>query len=103
MLPYERSLVEKYRNRPFALLGVNYDSDILQARALSQAAGVTWRNWPAGGAEFRMPPFYESVTSLPTILVLDAQGVIRHVNPHGAELERAIESLLREAETGKKG
>ena len=39
------------------------------------------------------------VRHYPTIYILDVQGVIRHKDLSGEELEKAVNSLLKEAKT----
>lgn len=87
--------MEKYKDQPFVLLGVNFEGNPAQARSRNEAAGVTWRSWWAGGPEFQLPRFYP-VGGLPTLFVIDRAGVLRHINVYGPDLERAIETLLNE-------
>jgi thiol-disulfide isomerase/thioredoxin len=47
-VPQERALVEKYRGRPFALLGVNSDDDRDKLPAALRKHGITWRSWRDG-------------------------------------------------------
>jgi hypothetical protein len=97
MYAYERSLVEKYRSRPFVLLGVNTDSDRDVARQAALRHAINWRSWWAAAADGDIPARWQ-VTAFPSLFLIDARGVVRqaHVEP-GPALERAIESLLREA------
>ena len=93
MYPLERSLTEKHADRPFALLGVNVDQPDRLLRVLDSKQ-VTWRNWCDGPNG----PITEAwnVSSYPTLYVLDHKGEIRFRNLRGAELEEAIEFLLKE-------
>ena len=100
MYPHERSLVEAYRNRPFALVGVNSDQDRATVQQAIQRHGLNWRSWFAGGPEGEIPRQW-GVTSWPTFFLIDAQGVVRHraTSLHG--LDGVIEALVREAEMMK--
>ena len=100
MYPHERSLVEKYQGRPFALLGVNSDTDRERIRQAIAKEGINWRSWWAGSVDGPIPQLYR-VKAWPTIYVLDARGVIRYVQVHGQALDDAIERLVREAESGR--
>ena len=96
MFPHERSLVKKLENKPFALLGINTDKnhdDIIQKNADQQ---ITWRSWWDRGTGGPICRQYK-VSSFPTILVLDGQGVIRYKNVRGEKLEAAVDALLKEA------
>src|SRR5260370_1007459 len=45
MFPHERSLVEKYQGRPFALLGVNLDVDAAVLSRVQESEHLNWRSW----------------------------------------------------------
>jgi hypothetical protein len=100
MLPEEKALVERMKNRPFALIGINSDRDPkekLQERL--KAEGITWRNAIQGSTSGPIPQKW-NVHGWPTIYLLDAKGVIRHKNARGKQLEEAIEALVKEGVTG---
>jgi hypothetical protein len=86
------------RNKPFALLGINLDR---QRRALSPEE-FTWRSW-WDGADGAISAKWQ-VEYLPTLVILDGRGVIRHrpepeegpVSPR--DLDRAIDKLIAEQE-----
>ena len=44
MIPHERSLVEKYKDRPFAIVGVNTDSSKDEYAKKAAEQKVTWRS-----------------------------------------------------------
>ncbi|MDA7610812.1 hypothetical protein N8681_00460 [bacterium] len=55
MFPYERSLVENWKNEPFALVGVNTDPPERLSKYVKNGT-ITWRNFrdgKAGGADFK--------------------------------------------------
>ena len=85
MYPYEQSLVETMRGRPFVMLGVNSDNQIDGARSVVKDATVSWRSWRDGGEVYGGAIARAwSVLALPDFFIIDAQGVIRHrVGPHG--------------------
>ncbi len=95
MYPHERSLVKKLQGRPFALLGVNSDGDREAVRHLVASKGLNWRSW--WDSDRRIAARWK-VEHWPTLYVLDAQGVVRYHVTGPAELERAVEKLLHEAE-----
>jgi len=84
MFPYERSLVERMRGRPFVLLGVNSDERSTVAQTLAEEKVVTWRSWRDGGEVHGGAIARQwNVEPLPDIFILDARGVIRHhVGPY---------------------
>jgi hypothetical protein len=94
MLPHERELVERLKNKPFALIGINTDS----ARSWEQrskADPIAWRNALDGSTSGRLCRAWR-VTSFPTIYVLDGKGVIRFTGVRGAEMDKAVDELLGE-------
>ncbi len=100
MFPHERALVTQYANKPFALLGVNTDSERDEARRLVKEEDITWRSWWNGGQSGAISRRW-NVSSLPSFFLLDAKGVIRYKgdvirSPEG--LHMAVETLLKELE-----
>ena len=45
MYPHERSLVKRLEDKPFALIGVNSDSDRDEIRKAQTKLGITWRSF----------------------------------------------------------
>jgi hypothetical protein len=96
MLPHEKELVERLKNRPFALIGINTDApEVFKEKAVTQK--VTWRNvleGRGGGAIVRA----WGVRAFPTIYVLDGKGVIRYTGVRGEAMDKAVDALLLELE-----
>src|SRR5262245_8315779 len=99
MVPHERSLVERFQNRPFVLLGVNADNSPKELRRLQEEKKINWRSWWDGrpgpiAATFRIQGF-------PTLYLIDPEGIIRQMalgRPGDSDLENAIKLLIQEAE-----
>jgi RNA polymerase sigma factor (sigma-70 family) len=100
-VPHEREMVEKYKGKPFALLGVNCRENAESARKTMAAEKMTWPQWHDG--EDDAGPIVERyhVRGYPTVFVIDAQGVIRNKNAHGEGLDQLVETLVKETETRK--
>ena len=99
MFPHERELVERLKNKPFALIGVNSDKDLEECRKKNKAAKISWRSFWNGENGTRGPISKAwNVSSWPTIYVLDADGVIRFKNVRGKDIDKAVETLLAEME-----
>ena len=96
MYPHERSLVKRLENKPFALIGINSDSDRKRLTKHTEEEKITWRSWWDGGSTFGPIASTWNVTSWPTIYVLDAKGVIRYRDLIGKELDEAVDKLLQE-------
>ncbi len=50
MYPHERSLVKRLADEPFALLGINSDSDRQELKKVLAKEKITWRSWWDGGS-----------------------------------------------------
>ncbi|HLQ37818.1 MAG TPA: hypothetical protein VK348_08455 [Planctomycetota bacterium] len=98
MIPHERSLVEKLQNRPFALIGVNSDQNLEQARSLMQEQKMTWRHFYDQAGSGSIATAW-CVHSWPTLYYIDHQGVIRHQDVRREdEMERVLEEMVTAAE-----
>ena len=96
MYPHERSLVENYKNRPFAILGVNSDP-VEDVKKIKEDENITWRSWLNGSTSGPISTAWR-VTGWPTIYLIDHNGIIREKNVRGPKLDEVIESLVAEAE-----
>jgi peroxiredoxin len=101
MYPHERSLVEKLKNKPFAIVGVNSDGDKAGLREAMKKENITWRSFFDGGSTHGPIATEWNVSGWPTIYVIDAAGRIRFKNVRGPQLEAAIDALLAELESGR--
>lgn len=96
MYPHERSLVTRFQDQPFAIVGVNSDTDREALARVVQKENITWRSfW--NGPEGPGGPIAAAwnVRGWPTVYVLDDDGVIRYKG-HGGErqIDAAIEAAL---------
>ena len=97
MYPHERSLVRRMADKPFAIIGINSDSDLSKIRQIVKDKAITWRSfW--NGTEGARGPISEKwcVQGWPTTYLLDKDGVIRYSNLNGDKLDEAIEKLMAE-------
>ncbi len=103
MYPHERSLVERLKDKPFALIGVNSDTDKGKLKKRLAEERITWRSfW--NGPDGTNGPISRAwnVHSWPTVYVLDHKGVIRWKWVRGEALDKAVDQLLEElARAGK--
>jgi hypothetical protein len=99
MFGHERSLVQHFAGRPFALLGVNGDESPETLRQAQQRANHTWPSWWDGPGG-RITAAWR-VDRYPAFFLIDARGAVRwqYVGaPAPQELQDRIEGLLKEAE-----
>jgi hypothetical protein len=87
--------VQRYRGRPFALLGVSAEPSREALAAVQQRERLPWRNcWEGPGGPISAA---WAVESFPTVYLIDAGGVIRYKQvglPPAGVLERHIDELL---------
>ena len=98
MYPHERSLVKKLSGKPFSILGVNSDKDLLALRETVVEERITWRSWWDDGSVNGPIQTSWQVLQRPTIHLLDAKGVIRYKNVQPEGLDAAINELLAEVD-----
>ena len=98
MYPHERSLVEKHKDAPFAIIGINSDDDREMVKKVVLEENISWRSFWNGEKGTQGPISTRwNVSGWPTIYVIDATGKIRYKNVRGDDLDKAIDTLLAEA------
>jgi thiol-disulfide isomerase/thioredoxin len=99
MVPHERKLAERLKDRQFALVGVNGDGDRSVAKKVAEKEMMSWRSFwdgPQNGAGAIATAW--NIRHWPTIYILDSKGVIRFKGVREAELDKAVDQLLAELE-----
>ncbi len=91
-IPTEQRLVDTYKDRPFALLGICGDEAAEEAQKTAEEHGMRWPSWFDGKSRAIVRDW--NVTSWPTVLLLDARGRIVAKNPRHDVLEAKIKELL---------
>jgi thiol-disulfide isomerase/thioredoxin len=92
MIPHEREMVERLKNKPFVLVSISADEKKETLTAFLANEKMPWTHWWNGREGGILEEW--DVKYFPTIYVLDAQGVIRHTDLRGEELEKAVNALL---------
>lgn len=92
MYGHERALVERLKDQPFALVGYNFGDELEHIQDAVVENNLTWRSF-FGGKDRTVPEKY-AVQGFPTIVIIDAEGVIRSVG-HRTN-DELIEELLAE-------
>lgn len=98
MIPHERELVERYRDKPFVMLGVNNDEEFESAKKIIAAKHMTWPIVKAGSACGETNQRY-GIDRIPAVFVIDPAGVVRHAHVTGPALDNAVATLFAEMET----
>jgi len=97
MIPHEREMEEKLKDRPFSLISISADEEKKSLKDFLEKEKMPWTHWWEGKNENGILKDW-GVRFFPTIYVIDAKGVIRFKNIRGKKLEEAVEKLVKEAE-----
>jgi len=103
-IPHARALVERLKNEPFALVGVNTDSNKDKYKNEVGARQVTWRSAWTGSTSNPISRLFK-VSGYPTVFIIDHKGLIRRRfvgAPPQRELDTLLEKLIAEAKADSK-
>jgi thiol-disulfide isomerase/thioredoxin len=100
-LPELVKVQEKYRDRGLEIIGVNLDNERADLEAFLKTHQLTWPQiFEGGGMESRLAVEY-GIISLPSMILVDAQGKVVNRNLRtSAEVERQLEKLLAQRQAG---
>jgi len=97
MVPHEKALVERLKDKPFALVGVNGDIEPEELEKGIEKHKITWRSFknkqgdkPEISEEWKIPGW-------PTFYLIDGKGIIRKRWAEGVApevLDREIDNLI---------
>jgi len=94
MLPHEREMVARLKDRPFTLLGINSDPSRSALKKIMEENKITWPNIYAGPPGENQIAEKWNVQGWPTIYILDHEGRIAHRDLRDEEMEQAVMKLL---------
>jgi thiol-disulfide isomerase/thioredoxin len=96
-VPHERELVERLKGQPFALLGVDCESDKDKARAVMARERMTWPNWYDGPpGEGPIARRYH-IRGYPSVFFIDAKGIIRSRGGAFDQVDKLLEEIKQQA------
>ena len=102
-VPHERAMTDKYKGKPFAMLGIDCEPDKAAALKVMAQEKITWPNWNDGDpGEGPIAQRYH-VRGFPSTYIIDAKGIIRHIHLIGSALDGAVDKLLEEMKTNDPG
>jgi peroxiredoxin len=96
MVPHERSLWERHRDKPFVLLGVNCGDKLDVAKKTVADNKMGWPSWYDGEEILGPIEIAYDVPHWPRTFLIDAKGVIRYIDVDDKELDTAVDALLAE-------
>src|SRR5262249_22160841 len=98
----ERSLVNKLKDKPFVILGINSDSKRDDLKKVLEKEQITWRSWWDGGTTEGPIATQWNIQGWPTLYLLDHKGVIADKSLGFRDMDHRIEQLVAEAQGGPK-
>ena len=78
MVPFEKELLKRMENQPFALLGFNGDTDEAQLKRIIREKGITWCSWRMAGEDFSAIARAWAPEGVPTLYAIDRRGIVRY-------------------------
>jgi len=102
MIPHERELVEKLKDKPFTLLSVSADDEKATVTEFIGTDKMPWAHWWDGPKGSVCKMF--RIRSYPTLFLIDAKGVVRKKwvgSPGNEVIDKAVDELVAEAEARK--
>ena len=98
MIPHEREMVERLKDKPFKLISVSGDDKIETLRTFLEKEKMPWTHW---FAERKGILKDWNIRYFPTIYILDHTGKIRFKDLRGEKMEEAVNQLLAEMKEAK--
>jgi thiol-disulfide isomerase/thioredoxin len=103
MIPHERKMMERLKDKPFMILSVSCDDDKDDLTNFLAKEKMPWDHWFDGRRGVVAKKF--RVNAYPTLYLIDAKGVIRNAWRQGAPkdevLDKAVDDLVAEATKAK--
>ena len=93
--------MERMKNRPFVVIGVNSDSRVETLREVESAERLPYRSIFDGGSRAGPVARIWGVAAWPTAVLIDHEGVIQARGLMGDTLDAAIEQLVARAERSR--
>ena len=103
MIPHERDMVKKMKDKPFTLISVSADDKKEALEKFLEKEAMPWVHWWDEGTNSEVLKKYR-VRAFPTLYLIDHTGVIKHKwvgSPGNETIDKAVEELVKTAEKAK--
>jgi len=94
-MPNVKKVYDKYHDKGFDIVAVSLDRSIAPLKEYISENNLTWANIYDADQDSSLADQF-SITSIPSIFILDQSGKIVAVNVRGDELENVVADLLAE-------
>jgi thiol-disulfide isomerase/thioredoxin len=101
MIPHEREMVERLKDKPFALVSISADANKETLKDFLSKEKMPWTHWWNGSEGGVIEDW--NIQYFPTIYVIDSSGVIRHKDLRNEKLEGAVNDLLKDMQKKNAG
>ncbi len=104
LIPHERALAERLKDKPFAIIGVNSDSEDAEIKKVLLAQRINWpsfRDQRTGKSSISAD---WQITGIPTLYLIDSEGIIRKCwcdAPPTDEFNQTIDQLIEATQRKK--
>ena len=98
MIPHEREMVERLKDKPFTLISVSGDEKLETVRTFLEKEKMPWTHWFADRKGILKD---WNVRYYPSMYIIDHTGKIRFKDLRGEKLEEAVNQLLAEMKEAK--
>jgi peroxiredoxin len=100
-VPHDRKLVERMKDKPFVLVGVNCGDTLEKARQTVAEKEMNWISILDGDAAEGPLQVTYNVLHWPASYVIDDKGVLQHIDIRGKQLDAAVDKLVAEIKSAK--
>ena len=103
-VPHELELVDRFKGKPFVLIGINADAERARAQRSAAMRHIVWRSfWDGPNGPYGPILTSWNIQGLPTVYVIDKDGVIRYSYLYGNQIDAALAKLISEAAPAETG
>jgi thiol-disulfide isomerase/thioredoxin len=96
MIPHERKLVERLKDRRFVLVSISADDSKETVKKFLEKNPMPWTHWHIG-PDSEVLDLWD-IEGFPTIFVVDHKGNIRYKDVRDKRMDEAVDTLLKEME-----
>jgi hypothetical protein len=98
MIPHERELVTRMKDKPFVFISLSADAKKDTLTQFIEKEPMPWTHWWNGGAQGAALEKYR-IKFFPTVYVIDEKGVIRSKHVRGEAMDKAVDGLIKDMKT----
>lgn len=93
-MPEVKAVYDKYHEQGFEIIGISLDRSLEPLQEFIAEEGLGWANIFDGDQEASLADQF-GITAIPSLFLLDQEGTIVALNPHGGDLDAAVAKLLK--------